>query len=68
MIGEFSVAKEKVNPQWLLFLPSIYTFNVYDAYARTNESNKLYEMEMARFLKNNYQRGDIRNLYIEKGG
>lgn len=53
--GEFAQAQAVVNWQWLLNLPSIYCFSIYDAYVRTVEFNKLFDQEQAQFLRNNYQ-------------
>ncbi len=54
-IGDFAQAKSIADPQWLLFLPSLQFFAVYDAYVHTVEYNKLFEVEQASFLKENYQ-------------
>jgi TM2 domain-containing membrane protein YozV len=44
-----------VKMGWLLFLPSIYGFAVYDAYVNTVEYNKLFDREQVRFLESQYQ-------------
>lgn len=54
-IGDFSQAKTIANPEWLLFLPSIFGFAIYDAYVNAVEYNKLFDIEQSRFLKDNYQ-------------
>lgn len=53
--GEFNNAIAVVDPQWLMFLPSIYGFSVYDAYVNTIEYNRLYDKEQARYLEDNFQ-------------
>jgi hypothetical protein len=53
--GQFAMATSLVNMQWLLFLPSMYVFAIYDSYVNCVEYNKLCENEQARFLKDNYQ-------------
>jgi len=53
--GQFDMARNVVNPQWLLNLPSVYFFAMYDAYVNTVESNKLFEWEQSKFLKRAYQ-------------
>ncbi len=53
--GQFEQAKGIVNIQWLLNVPSIFFFGIYDAYVNAVESNKLFEWEQDKFLKNNYQ-------------
>ncbi len=55
MQGMFDEAKAAVDPQWLLNIPSVYCFGVYDAYMDTVESNKLFEWEQGKFLKRQYQ-------------
>jgi len=55
LLGEFSKVVPVINAQWLLFLPSIYSFAIYDAYVNTVENNKLFDKEQAHFLKENYQ-------------
>lgn len=54
-LGDFQQAKAVVNMHWLLNVPSIYFFSIYDAYANTVENNKLYEWEQGKFLKKHYQ-------------
>lgn len=53
--GDFTAATEVLNPQWILYIPSIYCFFAYDAYLNAVEYNKLYEREQANYLVNNYQ-------------
>lgn len=53
--GGFEQAKTVVNVQWLLNIPSILFFGVYDAYANSVESNKLFDWEQSKFLKMRYQ-------------
>jgi len=54
-IGDFAQAKALVNPQWLLFLPSIVGFNAYTSYVNTVQLNRIYEREQAQYLKETYQ-------------
>ncbi len=54
-MGKFAAAVNIADPQWLLFLPSLYGFIIYDAYVNAVEYNRLFIMEQARFLKQNYQ-------------
>lgn len=56
LLGDFSQAVAVADPQWLLFLPSIYCFSVYDAYSSTVELNKLFDTEQREFLAKRYQR------------
>ena len=55
-IGAFSQAISVADPEWLLFMPSLYLFVIFDAYANTVEYNKLFEIEQAKFLVDNYQK------------
>lgn len=54
-LGDFNRAKAILNAEWLLFLPSIYFFSIYDAYVNTVENNKLFEIEQRKFLRDLYQ-------------
>jgi hypothetical protein len=60
MVGEFEKAKDAMNIQWLLYLPSIYLFIIYDAYSTAVENNKLCEKEMSKYLRQNYQAPDFK--------
>lgn len=55
MIGHFEQSKSMINMQWLLYLPSIYTFIFYDSYISTVEQNKLFEKEQSKYLRMYYQ-------------
>jgi len=50
-LGDFSSVTANVNWQWFLFLPSIYVFAVYQAYASVIESNTLFDIEQTRYLR-----------------
>ncbi len=54
-LGQFVQAKAVLDWQWLLNFPSFYCFSIYDAYVKTVEFNKLFDVEQAQFFKNNYQ-------------
>lgn len=54
-LGQFALAKEVVDWQWLLNVPSFYCFAIYDAYVKTVEINKIFDQEQAQFMKNKYQ-------------
>ena len=66
VLGHFEEAKSVINIQWLLNLPSIYIFGMYDAYTNTVENNKLYDWDQSKFLKKHYQSKEF-NMPI-KGG
>lgn len=54
-LGDYNYAKQITNIQWLLNIPSIYIFSIYNSYVHTVENNKLFDIEQSRFLKDNYQ-------------
>jgi hypothetical protein len=60
MLGEFEKAKEVMDKQWLMYLPSIYLFIIYDAYSSAVEHNKLFEKAMSKYLRQNYQHRDFK--------
>jgi hypothetical protein len=55
VLGDFSQAKTVLNGEWLLFIPSLYFFAIYDAYTNTVENNKLFDSEQKSFLKKRFQ-------------
>ncbi|WP_041808160.1 hypothetical protein [Evansella cellulosilytica] len=55
LFGKFSIAKEAINAQWALFMPSLYVFAVYESYKLAVEYNKLYKQEQAEYLQKEYQ-------------
>lgn len=57
--GDFAQAIVILNPEWVMFIPSLYGFSIFDAYINTVEYNKLFKREQAAFLKENYQHPDV---------
>ncbi|WP_167751388.1 hypothetical protein [Lentibacillus salicampi] len=55
VLGNIHKANTVLDIEWLMFIPSVYFFSIYDAYVNTVENNKLYDNEQANFLKANYQ-------------
>ncbi|CAM4292089.1 hypothetical protein [Paenibacillus tarimensis] len=55
LMGEIGQATRVFDKQWLLFLPSIYGFAMYDAYSNAVENNKLYIREQRNYLRSAYQ-------------
>lgn len=55
VLGDFHEAKTVLKMEWLMFLPSVYFFAMYDAYVNTVENNKLFDSEQKSFLKKRYQ-------------
>lgn len=62
IVGDVSQSTSVLQGEYLLMLPSIYGFSIYDAYVNTVENNKLFEKEQRRFLKANYQHPDFKLL------
>ncbi|UOF90517.1 hypothetical protein LSG31_22110 [Fodinisporobacter ferrooxydans] len=56
MIGDFNHAKSIVDAQWLLYIPAIYRFQIYDCYVSAVEFNKLFEKEQSKWLRDHYQK------------
>jgi hypothetical protein len=55
LLMDFTKAADVVDKQWILFLPSIYGFALYDAYANTVENNKLFDRDQINYLNANFQ-------------
>jgi hypothetical protein len=55
MLGNFEAAIKVTDPQWLLYLPSLYVFAIYDSYVQTVEYNKIFDKEQASYLKREFQ-------------
>jgi hypothetical protein len=53
--GEIQKATQVLDKQWLLYMPSLWGFAIYDSYVNTVENNKLFENEQKDFLIKNYQ-------------
>jgi hypothetical protein len=53
--GEIKQATAVLEPQWLLFFPSLYGFAIYDSYMNTVENNKLYHKEQRKYFLEKYQ-------------
>jgi len=58
--GSLTQATGITDPQWFLFLPSMFGFAIYDSYVHTVEYNRLFEIEQAKFLKDNYQKPNFK--------
>ncbi|MBC2727869.1 hypothetical protein [Desulfosporosinus sp.] len=59
LLGQFELVKtlyiSTEATHWLLNIPCIYWFSLYESYVNAVENNKLFEWEQAKFLKKNYQ-------------
>lgn len=65
LMGQFSEAISIANAEWLMFIPSIYFYAVYDGYINTVENNKLFDKEQRAFLKRHYQGSQAKNMLAE---
>lgn len=59
LLGNFEQTKAVLDIHWLLNIPSVYFFGVYDAYVNTVENNKLFRFEQSKFLKRQYQNSNF---------
>ena len=53
--GQFEAAKQALNIQWFMNLPSIWLFSVYEAYQCSLENNRLFRRELRQYLQAEYQ-------------
>jgi hypothetical protein len=65
-LGQFDLAKNIADKQWILNIPSIVSFSIYDAYVNTVESNKLFEWEQSKYLKKEYQNRLFQMPFMQK--
>ncbi|MDG5786138.1 hypothetical protein QA612_01450 [Evansella sp. AB-P1] len=64
-LGEFQAALEVVNPQWIIFLPSMYCFAPYDAYMQCDSFNKILAKQQSFYLMKEYQKAAFKkNTYL----
>lgn len=57
--GNFELAKSAIDPQWFLFLPSIYGFVCYEGVSASNAVNGIFKYEQTMFLRENFQDKDF---------
>jgi hypothetical protein len=62
LLGSFDKAITVLDPEWTMFLPSIYCFSAYETYTLAVEYNKLYKKEQRQFLQKNYQNSNFQML------
>jgi hypothetical protein len=65
-MGDIKKSTSAINPEWLLFLPSLYGFSLYDSYINTVENNKLYDKEQRGYFRENFQSPSFRILKGKK--
>jgi hypothetical protein len=63
-LGDIQASTQVLDKQWLLYMPSMWGFAVYDSYMNTVENNKLYDTEQKDYLIKHYQPPKFR---IKKG-
>lgn len=54
-IGDIPQSTAVLDKQWLLFMPSMWGFALYDSYVNTVENNRLFEKEQKNYLIQNFQ-------------
>lgn len=54
-LGLHDEAKAVLDPQWLIYMPSIMGFALYDVYVNTVEYSRLFDQEQAKMLVAEYQ-------------
>ena len=65
-LGEIEKATSVIDPEWLLFFPSLYGFAIFDSYINTVENNKLYDKEQRGFFMKKYQSSSFRVIKGQK--
>jgi len=66
--GDFSQARSVLDWQWFINLPSIYGFAAWDAYVKTVEFNKLFDIEQAQYFKSAYRGHSLKIPFPPRGG
>ncbi|MDQ0193106.1 hypothetical protein [Paenibacillus wynnii] len=54
-LGDISHSTAVLDKEWLLYIPSMWGFAVYDSYINTVENNRLFEAEQKNYLINHFQ-------------
>ncbi|GAA4707333.1 hypothetical protein GCM10023228_09820 [Brevibacillus fulvus] len=55
ILGDISSSSAVLDPQWLLYFPSLYFFSIYDSTVNAIENNKLFEDDLRQYLQQYYQ-------------
>jgi hypothetical protein len=55
LIGSFTQAIQILQPQWLLFMPSLYGYAIFETYTSSVELTKLFKIEQTQHFQSNYQ-------------
>ncbi|WP_308634381.1 hypothetical protein [Paenibacillus silvisoli] len=59
LIGQIGDAISCLDMQWLMYIPSIYGFVLFDAYVSAVEFNKLMDKEQSKYLRDTYPVGEF---------
>ncbi|WP_148929695.1 hypothetical protein [Paenibacillus methanolicus] len=59
-MGDIPASTNVLDRQWMLYMPSMWGFAIYDSYMNTVENNKLYANEQRSYLINHFQRPGFR--------
>ncbi|MFC4100628.1 hypothetical protein [Paenibacillus xanthanilyticus] len=54
--GDIAASTAVLDRQWMLYMPSMWGFAIYDSYVNTVENNKLYGNEQRSYLIKHFQR------------
>lgn len=66
LMGDFSQAIAVADPQWMLFMPSIYGYAAYEAYSSTVELNKIFDIELREYVEKRYQKFALELPIVKK--
>lgn len=61
-MGDWHSALKIINPQWFLYLPSIYGFGIFNTYQLAVEINKVFKLNQSIYLKDEYSKLDLTPL------
>ncbi|WP_456271923.1 hypothetical protein [Bacillus sp. AK031] len=59
-LGDFLKASTVLNPQWFMFMPSVYMGAAYHSYITAVEINKLFKDEQRYYLSQTYQKKPLK--------
>lgn len=59
LLGDYHNAIRTIDPQWILHLPSLYGFMMYDVYVNSLANNQINKMQQKHTLKSVYQNRDF---------
>jgi TM2 domain-containing membrane protein YozV len=53
--GDIQQSTQALDMQWLMYMPSMWGFAIYDSYVNTVENNKLFDTEQQDYLLRNFR-------------